>query len=235
MNEHVFLTAEWRNLIHINYSVDAEILEKIKPNGISLDLFQKKAWISIVAFDFTETRVKGVPVPVYGNFPEINLRYYVTDSLDKNGVVFIREYIPRTALAYAANLIYNEHYKTIDMDSISENKYDDLLFCHNFTIDNKKYFIEAVTENVPSTPTDTSPEHFFKQRNAGFGVHKDGSTMYYDVEHNKWRTYKNKTLQMDVDFGHVFGNQWEFLNSKKPENWFVAEGGDVKVYNYIRI
>jgi len=66
--------------------------------------------MSLVAFRFLDTRVKGVPVPFHRDFDEINLRFYVSapgPEGRRRGVVFVREVAPRPAIA---RWLYNENY-----------------------------------------------------------------------------------------------------------------------------
>ena len=52
----VFLSAEWHNLINLTYRVPAEKLEPLLPKGVELDLYEGHAHLSLVAFDFINTR-----------------------------------------------------------------------------------------------------------------------------------------------------------------------------------
>ena len=61
----IFLTAEWRKLILINYAVDKEILEKYLPPFTVLDDWNGKHYVSIVGFMFMNTKLKGFKVPFH--------------------------------------------------------------------------------------------------------------------------------------------------------------------------
>ena len=71
------LRANWENLVFINYEVDSSLLEPYLPSGNKLDLWNGRCYLSLVAFQFKNTRI--FQIPVYGrrNFDEINLRFYV--------------------------------------------------------------------------------------------------------------------------------------------------------------
>jgi uncharacterized protein len=45
-----FLTAEWRNLVMMNFVVPEQVLKTYLPNGVELDAFDGKCYISFVAF-----------------------------------------------------------------------------------------------------------------------------------------------------------------------------------------
>src|SRR6516225_5763311 len=109
-----FLTARWTNLVLATYAVPPELLRPRLPLGLDLDLREGQAFVSLVAFDFRDTRVLGVPWPGYRNFPEINLRFYVRRG-DERGVVFLREFVPKRLVAWLARLLYNEPYLAAPM------------------------------------------------------------------------------------------------------------------------
>ena len=96
-----FLTAEWRQLVMVNFAVDPAVLEPFVPAGTSLDSWKGATLVSLVGFRFLNTRVLGIPIPGHKDFEEVNLRFYVTrDHPDgvRRGVVFIKELVPRRAV-----------------------------------------------------------------------------------------------------------------------------------------
>src|SRR5438874_7358527 len=104
-----FLTARWTNLFLATYAVPQEVLRPRLPRGLELDLRDGQAFVSLVAFQFLDTRVLGLPWPGYRNFAELNLRFYVRHG-DQRGVVFIREFVPQRFIAWVARWLYNEPY-----------------------------------------------------------------------------------------------------------------------------
>jgi uncharacterized protein YqjF (DUF2071 family) len=47
-----FLSAEWRNLVMLNYEVDASILADRVPTGCELDAWSGRHFVSVVGFQF---------------------------------------------------------------------------------------------------------------------------------------------------------------------------------------
>src|SRR5438128_2571069 len=79
--------------------------DPLVPCGVELDLWEGAALVSMVGFLFLDCRVLGVPVPFHRNFEEVNLRFYVRRKAGgewRRGVVFIREIVPRRAIALVA-------------------------------------------------------------------------------------------------------------------------------------
>jgi uncharacterized protein len=101
----VFLTAEWRYLAMFNYEIDPAVLAPFVPLGTELDVWYGKTYVSLVGFLFQNVRIGGIPIPFHLNFEEVNLRFYVRRKADdgwRRGVVFIKELVPRRAIAFVA-------------------------------------------------------------------------------------------------------------------------------------
>lgn len=113
-----FLTAEWRDLAMLNFAIDPAILAPLVPRGTELDSWHATTYVSLVGFRFLRTRLLGLPVPWHRDFEEVNLRFYVRrreGSEIRRGVVFIRELVPRRAIAAVARVWYNEPYTALPM------------------------------------------------------------------------------------------------------------------------
>lgn len=114
-----FLKAEWRKLALANYIIDQKLLVKYLPAGTELDLWNGNCYVSLVGFMFVNTKLLGIKIPFHTNFEEVNLRFYVKrfDQGEwKRGVVFIKEIVPKPALTFVANTVYNENYETLPME-----------------------------------------------------------------------------------------------------------------------
>jgi uncharacterized protein YqjF (DUF2071 family) len=230
-----FLTAEWRRLILLTYDVEPFLLEEYLPKGLELDLYKGRAFVSFVAFDFMETRIKGLKIPFHVNFPEVNLRFYVRhtdeDGNIKRGVVFIREFVPKACISTIANRFYNEHYSTIKMSSDYEIEEGQLTILHRLKKDGIEHELKFVLDNKPYFPKEDTTEHFFKEHEWGFGQSKSGKISMYRVEHPVWRVYPLKTrFELDIHFDKLYGENWAVLNGKLPYNILVAEGSEIKVF-----
>src|SRR5690606_35725502 len=77
-----FLTANWLNLAMANYAVPPSLLRPYIPPKTALDFFNEVCYMSLVAFRFWNTRIRGFAVPLHTNFEEINLRFYVRHKED---------------------------------------------------------------------------------------------------------------------------------------------------------
>jgi uncharacterized protein len=113
-----FLSAEWRELAMLNYEIEPSLLASRVPPGTELDSWRGRTFVSVVGFRFLRTRVLGVPVPFHVNFDEVNLRFYVRRRSGREwrrGVVFVKEIVPRRAIALVARVAYAENYVALAM------------------------------------------------------------------------------------------------------------------------
>ena len=118
--KRIFLTAEWRNLVMLNYEVQPALLAEYVPPGTTLDSFEGKTYVSLVGVCFSRTRLWGkIAVPLHTEFEELNLRFYVRrrgGSEKRRGVCFIAEIVPKRAIAWTARLVYGENYRRFPME-----------------------------------------------------------------------------------------------------------------------
>lgn len=231
----VFLSAEWRNLINLTYRVPAECLQPILPKGVELDLYEGHAHLSLVAFDFVNTRVKGMKIPFHVDFPEINLRYYVRAGQHR-GVVFIKELVPKHCIAFVARRFYNEPYESYPMESSHETQPGGTLRSHHVLhLGGAEHHIRTEVGAQAYTPAADTAAHFFKEHDLGFGVDKDGVTLSYEVAHPVWETRDVLDVQLDFDFAAVYGQEWGFLRELKPQFPLFAVGSAIKVFHPVTL
>ncbi|MDZ4757653.1 MAG: DUF2071 domain-containing protein [Bacteroidota bacterium] len=226
-----FLQAEWRKLAMVNYAVDRKVLGKYLPYKTELDIWRDTCYVSLVGFMFLNTKIKGFKIPFHTNFEEVNLRFYVRykdNSEWKRGVVFIKEIVPKPALSFVANVVYSENYETMPMS-------------HEWAINNGQQSIEYKWKKgnwnsfkVIAGTTELkieagSEEEFITEHYWGYTQIDNLKTSEYGVEHAKWNVYKIESYDINVEFGKVYGQDFEFLNHEKPVSVFLAEGSEIIV------
>ncbi len=227
-----FLSARWENLIMANYTVNPEVLKGYLPNGVELDLYNKKAYVSLVGFMFKRTSLFNIPIPFLGTFEEINLRFYVKrvegDNI-KRGVVFINETVPYKAVAWLANKLYKEHYIAIPTKNIIRIGNSAKNIKYEWKI-NKMWnhlSVNAVVENKNMLPG--SIEEFIFEHYYGYTKINDGLSQEYTVNHPKWQVNKVIDYSIHCDFTSMYGNDFSFLSNQMPNSVIIANGSPVTV------
>ena len=80
---------EWNHTLFLHWKVEVSELKKFVPESLEIDLFEGKAWVSLVAFTMEKIRPKHLPAfPPISTFDEINVRTYVKAN-GKTGVYFL--------------------------------------------------------------------------------------------------------------------------------------------------
>lgn len=226
-----FLQANWENLIMANYEIEPSILAPYLPNGVELDFFNNKAYVSLVGFMFKHTKLFGFPIPFFGSFEEVNLRFYVKKIENrkiKKGVVFINETVPFKIVALLANKLYKEHYISIPTKNsiyITEHKH----IKYQWKINSKWNSIEAKAEKYKHQIEQNSIEQFIFERYFGFTKLSDSSTQEYKIHHPKWMTNQLLNTHVDCDFTSMYGAAFSGLNNQTPDSILLAEGSQVSV------
>jgi uncharacterized protein YqjF (DUF2071 family) len=226
-----FLTARWANLFLANYAVPASLLEPRLPPGLALDTRDGSPYVSLVAFQFLDTRVLGVPWPGYRHFPEVNLRFYVRDG-DERGVVFIREFVPHRLTAWLARVLYNEPYLAAPMSAKIGRRADGVgeVQAEYRLHHSGRWNTFSVTGVLPAmVPSEGSVEHFFKEERYGFGTTRKGDLLRYEVAHPIWSVYPVREYRVDLDWGGVYGQDWAFLEGREPQSTVFAVGSAITV------
>jgi hypothetical protein len=102
----------------LNYVVDPRLIAPFVPKGTEIDFENGETFLSVVGFLFLDIRLLGLPIPLHRDFEEVNLRFYVrrrSADIWRRGVVFIRELVPRPAIALVARAFYGENYVAVPM------------------------------------------------------------------------------------------------------------------------
>jgi len=228
----VFLTAEWRDLVMLNYAVDPAILVPHVPNGTELDSWDGTTFVSLVAFSFLNTRVKGVSIPFHRNFEEINLRFYVRAKGPegwRRGVVFVKEVVPRLAIASVARWLYNENYVACPTRSHRNDSGGVRSLEYGWQHCGDWLSIGVKSAGEPALPDEGSEEEFITEHYWGYSAQRDGGTVEYRVEHPQWQVWEASSHIAHGDFQGFYGCELAGPLAGPPTSAFLADGSPVMV------
>jgi uncharacterized protein YqjF (DUF2071 family) len=232
----VFLTADWRNLLMFNYAVAPGLLERFVLRGTTLDAFEGRTYVSLVGFEFNRTRVAGVAIPFHSSFEEVNLRFYVKRST-KRGVVFIRELVPKFAVAAIARIAFGENYSRVPMSHSIRVQPDsggvEAEYCWGSGPGRCSMRIE--TEKTSFLPADDSLGQFITEHYWGYAAQSDGGCLEYEVQHPRWLVREAKTARFSGDAAQYYGAEFGELLKLPPDSAFMAEGSPVTVFKGVRV
>lgn len=232
-----FLTARWENLVLLNYECPRALLEPLVPVGTELDTWDGHTLVSLVGFRFADTRLLGVPVPFHRTFEEVNLRFYVrrTGSDDRRAVVFIRELVPRWAIATVARQVYNEPYLTVPMRHRCSLVPEGGEVCYGWTHGGAEFELGARVIGAAQPLVAGSEEEFITEHYWGYTRQRDGGTLEYQVEHPPWQVWRATESWFTGPGAALYGAELGAVVSGRPRSAFVAMGSPVSVHHGRRL
>lgn len=248
----VFLSAGWHALAMLNYEIDPAVLRPLVPKGVELDEHDGRTYVSMVGFLFLQTRVLGLPVPLHRNFEEVNLRFYVRREVKgelRRGVCFVKEIVPRRAIAIMARWAYNEPYIALPMDHRVEGPVREFIRpFHNqprpapeelvaqegvvqyrWRFQGRWNSLEVKHSGPPAALCEGSCEEFIAEHYWGYCPQRDGGTVEYEVVHPHWRVWQGFDAKLDCDADKLYGQQFAPFLRREPVSAFLADGSEVSV------
>jgi uncharacterized protein YqjF (DUF2071 family) len=179
----------------------------------------------------------GLPIPFHQKFEEINLRFYVRRKAEdgwRRGVVFVKEIVPRAAIALVARWLYNENYVALPTGNVicraADGRQNIESVKYYWTFRKQVHFIEFITRGGASDFAVGSEEEFIAQHYWGYSSRKNGGTVEYRVDHPPWRIWQAASARLDCDVANLYGRQFVKFLAVKPSSAFLAEGSAITVY-----
>ena len=111
------MSQTWRDLLFAHWPVDAEQVRAAMPRALRphLDVFDGQAWLGVIPLRMFDVRLRGTPgIPTAANFPELNVRTYVTVD-GKPGVYFFSLDAASRLAVYGARVGFGLNYKYAKM------------------------------------------------------------------------------------------------------------------------
>jgi uncharacterized protein YqjF (DUF2071 family) len=253
VDTRAFLTAEWRYLAMLNYAVEPHLVQPFVPPGVEIDYHEGRTFISLVGFQFLSARVRGIPIPFHMNFEEVNLRLYVRRrerNEVRRGVVFIREIVPRYAIAAVARRVYGENYVSLPMSHRIVRRggtdREGLGVEYSWRCDGKENRMSIDATGLPKLPAEGSLDQFIAEHYWGYTARGGGSQpaasrlsgtlacFEYRVEHEPWRVWHVREARFEGDPSSLYGAQFAGVLERPPDSAFLAEGSSIAVYSATR-
>lgn len=238
-----FLTSEWRWLVMLNFEVHPAVLLPHVPAGTELDSFHGQTHVSIVAFHYFDTRISGWSIPWHQSFAEVNLRFYVrrplADGSSQRGVVFLKEVVPRRAVALVANWLYGESFATHPM-RVTLNQTNRFArpqgeVCYQWKDHRRWNRVAATPVGDPEPLSPDSEAEFIAEHYWGYTRLNARETAEYEVRHPSWRVYDVSNVTFDCDIASVYGSKFLPFLSVPPTSAFLGEGSPVRVFPGTRL
>jgi uncharacterized protein YqjF (DUF2071 family) len=168
---------------------------------------------------------------LHRNFEEVNLRFYVRKrSADtwRRGVVFVRELVPRRAIATVARVFYGENYLALPMKHEIEHAHLNVNVGYSWRRGSKWESLKlTATGESQSIPAGSHAE-FITGHYWGYTRMRAGRSEYR-VNHSRWKIWNADTFELRADVGALYGAQFVETLSAPPRSAFIADGSPITI------
>ena len=215
----------------LNYFVDPHLIAPLVPPGTEIDFENGETFLSIVGLLFRDTRLLGLPIPRHRDFEEVNLRFYVRrNSADtwRRGVVFIREMVPRYAVALVARAFYGENYFAVPMKREIEHLAGNLKVEYSWRRGRRWESLKMTAAGEPQPIPAGSHAEFITEHYWGYTSLRSGCGEYR-VEHPRWKIWKAAGFELNADVATLYGEQFADTLNQPPRSAFIADGSPITI------
>ena len=215
----------------LNHVVDPRLIAPLVPVGAEIDFDNGETFLSVVGFLFLDTRLLGLPIQLHRDFEAVNLRFYVRrKSADtwRRGVVFIRELVPRRAIALVARTFYGENYVAVPMKYEIEDLNGNLKVEYSWRRGQEWESLKMNAAGEPQPIPAGSHAEFITEHYWGYTGSRSGCSEYR-VEHPRWKIWNATQCEFDADGAALYGEQFLETLSQPPRSAFIADGSPITV------
>jgi uncharacterized protein YqjF (DUF2071 family) len=215
----------------LNFVADPTILAPLVPSGTEIDFEKDETFLSVVGFLFLDTRLLGLPIPLHRDFEEVNLRFYVRKkSADtwRRGVVFVRELVPRRAIALVARTFYGENYVAMPMKHQIDHVGPRLKVEYSWRRGRKWESLKMSATGEAQSISAGSHAEFITEHYWGYTSVRAGCSEYR-VEHPRWKIWNADKFALSADVAALYGDQFVESLTAGPRSAFIADGSPIQV------
>ena len=178
----------WSNLLFIHRPAKLDVLRALVPPSLTLDVYEGTAWVSVTPFYLSHLHPRGIPpLPWISEFPELNVRTYVTYG-GKPGVYFFSLDAGNPLAVYGARLLYHLPYFRASM-SVREARDGTLHYRSRRThrdapaaeLSARYRPAGAVTRSKPG-----SLDHWLTERYCLYALDTSGRLHRAEIHHRPW-------------------------------------------------
>ena len=218
----------------LNYEVESKLLSDYVPAGTVLDSFEGRTYVSLVGFQFRQTKLFGfLPVSFHSDFEEVNLRFYVRRKVrgeERRGVVFIAEIVPKQAVAQVARLAYGENYICLPMKHRVNTAGNLKSAEYEWKLNRAWCRLHAQATAAPTRAKEGSFEQFITEHYWGYSAQRRGDSLEYEVSHVPWNVWMATVAGFEGDAKSLYGSAMGEILQRQPDSAFIADGSPVVVF-----
>jgi uncharacterized protein len=213
----------WRNLLFLHYSCPAEEVQRLLPEGLTVDTFDGRAWVGLVPFRMEGVRARFCPpVPFHGSFPETNVRTYVHREGREPGVWFFSLDASSALACSTARALWRLPYHWAEMHTQVEGPHRSYR-CRRLAGDILSEAQATVGESLGHA-AEGSLEFFLVERYLLY-AHLNGRLLTGSVRHDPYPLYNARLDHLEDGLVAAAG-----LEPRAIEHALYSPGVSVRIY-----
>jgi len=162
----------------------------------------------------------------------VNLRFYVRKkSADtwRRGVVFVREFVPKRAIALIARSFYGEPYLAVPMKHNIEHVDLRLKVEYSWRRGTKWESLKMSASGEPQNIPAGSHAEFITEHYWGYTSVRAGCSEYR-VQHPRWKIWNADSFEFSADVVALYGEQFAETLAAPPRSTFIADGSPIEIW-----
>ncbi len=216
-------TQNWRDLLFVHWTFDPEVVRKLVPDVLELDLWEGRAYVGLVPFAMEDVRPSFIPRAFAMDFLETNLRTYVVRDGEPGVWFFSLEAASRLAVK-AARMMWGLPYFHAEMEL--EREGDRVRYSSKRTSDGAGIQVEWEIGEMLGASTPGTLEFFLLERYLLFAM-KNGALRKGQVHHVPYPAQRAKVHRLEQSLLTAAGLP---ARTDAPETVHYAKGVDVEVF-----
>jgi hypothetical protein len=222
-------TANFSEMVLINFEADERLLKKITPRGLEPDLYQGKGHISLVAKTIRGLKYRGMLLS--RDFASVGLQLYVREPVQggyRHGTFFLKHYVQRSMAAwFMSKLTHSEvtHMPITHKKSKTPvNRPPDIEYLWKVREKWNDIRIRG-RSRVKEIRQDSKIAYILKH--ADRYVVNDQGIWRSEMSTPGWIIWDVAQAKFDCDVERLFGSEYVKAMAKRPTSVFLSRGNKV--------
>lgn len=219
------LSMRWHDVLFLHWRVPEDRIAQHVPDPLNVETFDGSAWLGIVPFSMSEIRPRLLPaVPTISNFPELNIRTYVTDG-QYSGVWFHSLDASSTLGVKIARWTFSLNYYHADMH-VTRTDGTITFRSHRSPGEYGTFDFAASYEKGSTLGSDTTDrQEFLTERYFLFSQSRNGTIYRGRIDHDPWLLHR---AEVRIDSCEIEGHPAP--TDRKPASVLYSPGTDVRAW-----
>lgn len=195
-NSNTIVKQKWENSLYMHWEYNQQELQKLLPDGLELDTFQNKAYLSVIALQSNNSKLECIPFDLPASmtsFNKISIRTYVKYNGQK-GIYYIDSHSDSFLTSFISNKFLNMPCNKSNIQFAKEkNK-----FAYKANVFNLEFKVNR-TKNKPQEVTKNTINHFVLNRDIIFTTDKNNNIISRQIEHQNIKYQESSILDLSIE------------------------------------